>query len=179
MKVIKWDDLKKANDLIQTIKLKGKEYAEVKERVIAFRRVYPQGQIISKIDFTDNYAMCHVEIFDENGILLATGHSREYLKREYAVEKSETSAIGRALGFVGFGINTSIASADDMQSVESSEIFDELTFSDIEKLKKEFFIVFDGKQQADILNGLMIKKLDDINPHLLELMVEHGKKQTN
>ena len=179
IKSIKWEDLKKANDLIQTINLKGKEYAEVKERVIAFRRVFPQGQIISKIDFSDNYAMCHVEVYDENGILLSTGHAREYLKREFAVEKAESSACGRAIGFLGLGINNSIASAEDMQSIDSSDIFDEVTPVDMEKLKKEFFIVFEGKQQADILNGLMVKKLDDINPHLLELLVEHGKKQTN
>ena len=175
-KVVTWEDLKKANDLIKTINLKGKEYAEVKERVIAFRRVYPNGQIISKIDFTENFVVCHVDIYDEGGILLATGHAREYLKYEYPVEKAETSAIGRAIGFIGLGITTSIASAEDMESVGTNDIFDEPTPEDIKKLKAQFFEKFEGKQQADILNGLQVKSLDELNPMLLKALVDYGKK---
>ena len=44
-KTITYEDLQKANALIQTTDVKGKEYAEVPQRVKAFRSLYPQGTI--------------------------------------------------------------------------------------------------------------------------------------
>ena len=36
-----------------------------------------------------------------------------------ALEVAETSAVGRALGFAGIGIDTGIASADEMRKVKT------------------------------------------------------------
>lgn len=144
-----WKKIEEANSLINTVELKGKQYAEVKERVIAFRRVHPLGQIITDITFTENYVNCQATIVADNQSL-AIGHSREYLKHDFAIEKAETSAIGRALGFCGFGISTSIASAEDMQEVDkTSEIFDEPS---IDELAEKTKALLTKQELTDLLN---------------------------
>ena len=42
---MKYEDIKKANETILTTDIKGKQYAEVNQRIKAFRMVYPQGFI--------------------------------------------------------------------------------------------------------------------------------------
>lgn len=165
-----WNDIEKANSLINTIKLKGKDYAEVKERVIAFRRVFPTGQIITEPSFTDNYVMYEAVIFDENDKLLAKGHSREYLKNEFAIEKAETSAIGRALGFCGFGINTSIASAEDIENMDKpSEIFDEKPANE---LADDLKGLLTKQEQVDFLNTVHRVEMKNVPSYLLTAMIK-------
>ena len=40
-----FEQLQKANESIRTVNIKGKEYAEVNQRIKAFRMVYPEGFI--------------------------------------------------------------------------------------------------------------------------------------
>ena len=49
MKEIKYEDIQKANETIKTTDIKGKEYAEVNQRIKAFRMVYPTGFIKTKM----------------------------------------------------------------------------------------------------------------------------------
>ena len=172
-----WNNIHEANSLINTVELKGKQYAEVKERVIAFRRVHPLGQIITELSFTDNYANCEAIIFNENGIMLAKGHAREYLKREFAIEKAETSAIGRALGFCGFGISTSIASAEDVQEIDKpSEIFDE---PPIEELAKKVTAILTRQELTDLLNCVHKVDLIKVPSYILSAVIRHKEDEKN
>lgn len=41
MSNITFEDIKKANETINTTNIKGKEYAEVNQRIKAFRMIYP------------------------------------------------------------------------------------------------------------------------------------------
>lgn len=177
-----WESIVKANKEITTIKLKGKDYCEVKERVIAFRKVYPRGRIVTDVQFTDNYIMAKANIYanfpmSEFEDLIATGYSRELANKPFALENAETSAIGRALGFCGFGISTSIASADEMQTYEDSKVFDEDTAL-LQKRKEQAidkFYELSVKQQADILNVMHKQQPDDINVDTLEELVRNAK----
>jgi len=154
-----WEDLKKVNDEIKTVELKGKDYAEVKERVIAYRKLYPTGVIITDLTFTENYILCEAKASDSTGKVIANGHARELLNKAFAVENAETSAVGRALGFMGIGINTAIASKEDMENTESpSGIFDEPSEAQIKQLAKEFKELYTKEEQVRILNGL--KKIE-------------------
>ena len=54
-----------------------------------------------------------------NGNVLATGHASEkdgssFINKTSALENAETSAVGRALGILGIGIDSSIASAEEV-----------------------------------------------------------------
>ena len=54
MKEVKFEDIKKANESIVTLDVKGKEYAQVNERIKAFRMVYPQGIIETEMISNEN-----------------------------------------------------------------------------------------------------------------------------
>lgn len=85
---------------------KGKEYLDVKDRVIWFREERPTWRIETEmIHFDRESAMFKAIIRDEQGNIMATGHKTETIQDFPAghAEKSETGAIGRALALVGYG----------------------------------------------------------------------------
>lgn len=116
--------IQKANSEIRTIDLKGKDYAMVPERVTAFRKLYPDGFINTEIisnDGTTVLMQARVGYYD-NGcpITLGTGFAQEVRGKGMVngtshIENCETSAVGRALGFLGLGINGGgICSAEEL-----------------------------------------------------------------
>lgn len=109
---------------------KKTQYAEAKERIKAFRRVFPEGSITSKLvewDKEKGTIIMRAEVYNEKGNLLASGYASENVnvgmvnKGGNALENAETSAISRALGFLGIGIVGGIASAEDMQRVAQNK----------------------------------------------------------
>ena len=120
-----WQSLVKANAAIHTTNIKGKEYAEVNQRVKAFRTLYPEGFITTEILCREG-GLCIIKATvgyyaDGKSVILATGTAYEkegssQINRTSYIENCETSAVGRALGMAGFGIDTSIASADEMNN---------------------------------------------------------------
>lgn len=101
---------------LKTIKLKGKEYVQVNERVAYFNETYPQGAITSEATFNGDTVYFKATVFPEAGFneRFFTGHSFGRINEEKALEKLETVAVGRALAFMSIGIVESIASADEM-----------------------------------------------------------------
>lgn len=117
-----WEQLVKANSIIRTMDVKGKEYAEVNQRIKAFRSICPGGSIVTEMLSNEN-GMCvfKATICDEEMRILGTGTAYEketssYINKTSYIENCETSAVGRALGMCGFGIDTSIASAEEVQN---------------------------------------------------------------
>lgn len=115
-----FEDIKKANQCIETTDIKGKDYAQVNQRVKAFRMVYPQGCINTEIlQHDDELVLMRTTILDEDGNIISTGMAFEkqnssYINKTSYIENCESSAVGRALGFAGFGIETSICSAEEL-----------------------------------------------------------------
>lgn len=110
----------------KAIKVKGgAEYVMVKDRITYFNENY-KGNIYTDIvgePGGDNplfIVRARVEYEGEDGKMFArTGLSQARLggagaNKEAALENAETSAIGRALAFMGIGVIDSIASADEM-----------------------------------------------------------------
>ena len=54
MEKIIYEDIAKANETIKTTDIKGKEYAEVNQRIKAFRMLYPQGVIETEMISNEN-----------------------------------------------------------------------------------------------------------------------------
>ena len=124
---MEYKDLEKVNNEIKKTDIKGKQYAEVSERVLAFRKLNPNGKIITEIiDKTDNDVTIKATVYSENEKELATGYASEVKKglvnSVSMLENCETSAIGRALGFCGFGVDNGIASGQDMAKVEAYKL---------------------------------------------------------
>lgn len=119
-----YQDLQKANASIKTTDIKGKQYAEVNQRIKAFRQIYPDGFIETELlSISDGICIMQATVgfyIDEtHRWVLGTGtayekESSSYINKTSFIENAETSAVGRALGMVGIGIDTSIASAEEV-----------------------------------------------------------------
>ena len=118
----KADEIKKANESLKATDIKGKGYIEVNQRIKAFRQVYPTGTISTEIISLENgVVMMKATVLDDTGKTLATGlayekESSSFINKTSFIENCETSAIGRALGFCGFGIDSSVASAEEVEN---------------------------------------------------------------
>lgn len=117
---VNYKQIEDANNEINSMKLGNKDYATVNERVKAFRKVYPTGSIENKIEeIRDDYVRISTIVRDEEGNIIATGTASETKKgmvnSTSMLENCETSSVGRALGFAGFGIDNAIASGEDIE----------------------------------------------------------------
>ena len=126
-----WEEIKKANDSCNPTDIKGKGYVEVNQRIKAFRMVYPTGYIHTHFFSIENGVctmLAEVGYYNENGqkIELGTGTAQEkenstFINKTSYIENAETSAVGRALGMAGFGIDASIASAEEVQNAINNQ----------------------------------------------------------
>lgn len=122
-----YEELRKVNESINMVDIKGKSYAQVSERIKAFRQLYPNGSIQTEIiDKGNGVITMKASVVDDNHHVLATGYANEkesasYINKTSYVEVCETSAVGRALGFLGIGIDLGIASAEEVQNANANE----------------------------------------------------------
>jgi len=106
----------------KTTNIRGKQYVEVNERIKFFRQEdeYKNWTISTEFTALDSeMCVCKAVIADTNQRVVATGHAHEersgsHINKTSYVENCETSAIGRALAMMGIGIDTSIASANEV-----------------------------------------------------------------
>lgn len=109
---------------LPTIDIKGKQYVMVKDRLIAFQELYPDGSIDTQILHNDaNSVVVRATVRTTQGIAgrAFTGHSEAYREGQMGnvpVEVAETSAVGRALAMLGIGIIESVASADEVRKAD-------------------------------------------------------------
>jgi hypothetical protein len=166
---------------MKTVNIKGKEYVEVNERVKYFRENYEDWAIETELISNDN-AVCVIKAIIKNadGVVKATGlaYEKENDKNSFVnatsyIENCETSAVGRALGFLGIGIDTSIASSEEVQTainkqksygkpetakgLDFTELWEKYKNMSKEDLRKEYQEVKDyqgwsDKQKEAVLN---------------------------
>ena len=175
-----FEDLQKANETIKTLDVKGKEYAEVNQRIKAFRMLYPEGTIETEMLSNEN-GVCVFKAsvytnritFDDivkfEKILLGTGTAYErenssFINKTSYIENCETSAVGRALAMCGIGIDTSIASAEEVANAINNQ----------EPTKEEAlaFVFENGKHK-----GKSIDELYEGNKDYLQWWLDQGKDE--
>jgi hypothetical protein len=106
----------------KTTNIRGKQYVEVNERIKFFRQEEEYKNWTISTEFTaldSEMCVCKCIIADLNQRVIATGHAHEeksssHINKTSYVENCETSAVGRALAMMGIGIDTSIASANEV-----------------------------------------------------------------
>lgn len=109
---------------LKTVNIKGKEYVEVNERLKFFRsdEQYKGYSLESEIlELQNGVITIRAVIKDAEGVVKATGLAQEkesssFINKTSFVENCETSAWGRALGNLGIGIDTSVASAEEVEN---------------------------------------------------------------
>ena len=149
---------------MKTINIKGKNYITVNERLKHFRTepTFKGWQINEQlVHINEKEGIFKVTICDTKGVEMASAHSQEYRDSSYInktsfVENGFTSALGRALGYLGIGIDTSIASANEVQNAVKNQDNDNkkwLTEAQLNATLKA------TKEQAEkVLAGFKIKK---------------------
>ena len=81
-------------------------------------------------------------VFDEQNHLLGTGFAQEkenssFINKTSYIENCETSAIGRALGMCGYGVDVSVASAEEVQNAIHNQQMDEKKLGELSKTYTE------------------------------------------
>lgn len=159
-----WDwnkALVNANKILTTIDLKGKKYAQVNQRVKAFRINFPNWRLITKlVEASENRVIILASVLDPDGNLVATGYAEEFrnssnVNKTSALENGETSAIGRALGNLGIGIDDAYASADELVNALKGQ--EKATLEQVEFLRANL-----DKQTKEAIKKSNIKTIDKL-----------------
>lgn len=177
--IVKYLDLAIANETIKTTDIKGKEYAEVNQRIKVFRMLYPEGSIRTEMLSNENgvcifKASIYIPLFNDNKELvdvycLGTGTAYEkedssFINKTSYIENCETSAVGRALGMCGIGIDTSVASAEEVQNAINNQT---LTQEEADNYTLTF-----GK-----FKGMTFKEIEKENPGYIDWLLDNTKDE--
>lgn len=166
---MEYKDIERVNKEMNTTDIKGKDYVEVNQRIKAFRKLYPEGTIETEMISNENgvcvfKANVYIPEYDEEAVgmgvklcqskrIVATGHAYEkedssFINKTSYIENCETSAVGRALGMLGLGIDTSVASAEEVQNAIQNQ---EPTEEEANQLTISFG-KYKGKLLKDLIN---------------------------
>lgn len=162
----------------KTTNIKGKEYVMIHERIKFFRSEskYSGWAIVTDFSMLDaDMCVCVCRIYDAGGQVISMGHAYEersssMINKTSYVENCETSAIGRALGFMGIGVDTSIASAEEVETALRKQDM-------IEKIQK----TFDTEPPKDIMKLAInhIKSSKDKKKAFESIMSKYGESLTD
>lgn len=158
------------NKTLPTTNISGKSYVMVKDRVAAFRELFPEWSIINEIISDDGVTVVmRTTIQNEEGRTIATAHAQERynatkINRTSALENCETSAAGRALGFLGIGVDDSFASANEVENAQAQQNAgeawplpsDTITGADVAKLRA---ILGDDQRVESVLKFYHLESL--------------------
>ena len=136
---------------LKTVQIKGKDYVEVNTRLKYFRQNYKDWSLESEIvNMTEHSIIIKAIVKNSDGRIIATGLAHEdkrdgYINKTSHIENCETSAWGRALGNLGIGIDSSVASYEEVNTAiqKQSKI-------EVEKAIKEKFNAKPIKQKAKL-----------------------------
>lgn len=134
--MVTYYDIKNVNEKMHFTTVQKKPYAEVPQRVQGFRMLYPEGFITTEILSLED-GVCVIRAtagyYTVSGekVVLGTGTAYEkegssFINKTSYIENCETSAVGRALGFLGIGSETSIASAEEVTNAINNQKDDDV-----------------------------------------------------
>jgi hypothetical protein len=109
---------------LPTIDLKGKKYCQVKDRIKAFNEIYKKGCIQTESHITNEIVMFKATVYPniiDEPTRYFTASSYGDVKGLKSFEKLESVAVGRCLAYLGFGIDGSIASLEEMENFSERE----------------------------------------------------------
>lgn len=153
---------------MRTINIKGKEYVPVNERVKEFHAKFPYLRVLTElVSLDDNSVVMKATVSDMEGNVLANGYAQEdrgssNINKTSYVENCETSAVGRALGMFGIGIDASMASADEVaNAIDRQEALKQkVTKTNISALK--MLADQKGSDFDSILSYYDLEKVEDM-----------------
>ena len=185
---MEYSKIEETNKRLNLTNIKGKDYAGVNQRVIAFRELFPEGRIITEIishEPAENGGkdiLIQANVFDGDK-LIATGLAQENSKSSYInqtsyVENCETSAVGRALGFVGIGIIDSLATLEEYANAVNNQT-QQATSDALASAKQVEFLSkrYKGEQLSKMLDYYKIKSIDQLSKRQASELIDKIMKK--
>lgn len=154
----------------------------VKERIRAFRMLHPMGSIRTDIiSHEDGAYIIRAEASDADGKILGVGHACETegssnINKTSCLENCETSAVGRALGMLALGIDTSVSSFDEVVNARIAQIEGEKQYAKINDLQVKAVKNILAEVKVDtgyILEMYDIGAIEDLTYHKYMNLLEH------
>ena len=168
-----------SNYKFKTTNIRGKQYVEVNERIKFFRQEEEYKNWTISTEFTimdDERCVCRAIIADPSQRIISSGHAHETqgsssINKTSYVENCETSAIGRALAMMGIGIDTSIASANEVTEAIAKQETASANPAPKASAKST------PSRSATKPSGSI--KADDKDPELMSKAIDYIKSQTD
>lgn len=136
--IVGFKQIEEANKAIKTIgiekknkktgRTETKDYAEVFQKIKAFRMLFPMGSIYTEHEFIgEGVVLFKAFVKDDEGKLLGTGTAYEkegssFINQSSYIENCETSAVGRALSMCGIGIDLGVASYEEVANAMLNQV---------------------------------------------------------
>ncbi len=156
---------------VQTINLKGNEYATVPQRMKQFREDNPRASVDTSPTFQPDGTLVFTakitkDRSDESSAT-STGNSFGKATGDKAFEKLETVAVGRALALLGYLNNGQIATTEEMYEFEQYQQDQlELALDEIRNATKrdEFKAILDKlkPEQQLAANPIIQKRIQEL-----------------
>jgi hypothetical protein len=149
---------------MKAVNIKGTDYITVNERLKYFTAAEDFiGWSIHEtvVELNDKEGVFKVAIKDEQNNVMAEAHAQEYRDSSYInktsfLENGFTSALGRALGYLGIGIDAAIASADEVSNAVNNQKEDTRPWLN----EQQFHATLQGtpEQAQKVLKSFRMKK---------------------
>ena len=167
-----------------TINIHGKEYVTVAERVKMIHDELKEFSIITEVLPNGGSVIIKATVSTPKGIFtgISAANPNKPIEKMSPYEVAETSAVGRALGFAGYGVVDSISTADEIvkakvQETESSET------PEVKEVKTEelatigqckllsILLARKGKTKGGIYGFYKIKSLKELTKKDVEALI--------
>ncbi len=106
-----------------TVNIHGKQYLTVAGRVKLAHETAKSITITTEVLTHDPYILVKATVVTDKGTFtgMSAANPSKLIEKQSPYEVAETSAVGRALGFAGFGLTEGIATADEVVKAETQE----------------------------------------------------------
>ena len=169
---MEYKNLEKINKELRTTDIKGKDYVEVNERLKAFWQICENGKITTELISNENgIAIIQAKVYEDKNDTdpRATGIAYEkegstFINKTSYIENCETSAVGRALGNAGIGIDTSIASYNEVANAIKQQEEPKTINATMESSLREMItnLEISNEEVIEALKQLKCKKLNEL-----------------
>lgn len=137
-----------------SINIHGKEYITVAERVKAIHEAEKSFSIITDL-INNDPVVVKATVTTPKGTFTGISYANfdKAIEKQSPYEVAETSAVGRALGFAGYGLVDDIASADEMYKAGVRPTYSQVRSSAKKEIKKMTQEIDDLVLDDEMLGG--------------------------
>lgn len=153
---------------METIKIHGKDYVTVDTRVKEAHKDCKTISITTEVLPISDKIVIKATVTTMKGTFtgISAANPSKMIEKISPYEVAETSAVGRALGFAGYGVVNGIATADE---IAKSQLQGSLGGSSESKASDKKEEKIDGKQVCPIHNTKMFHGVNDTYYHSAKL----------